>query len=104
MGSLNFKEIGQPIRINLGEDISLAIPTLILQPQVGETKEITEDVTIPSVDVTVGDQTFLADQYIEYFTKEDDIDYIGQWRDKAKLNFSPTSILQTDYVRFTVLA
>jgi len=44
MGNLNFKEVGQPIRINLGEDISLSTPTLILQPEVGKTKKITKPV------------------------------------------------------------
>ena len=104
MGNLNFKEIGQPIRINLGEDISLSTPTLILQPEVGKTKEITSGVTIPAVNVTVGDETLLANEYIEYFTKLDDLDYVGRWRFKTKLDFSSTDIRQTDYQKFRVLA
>jgi len=104
MGSLNFKEIGQPIRINLNEDISLATPTLILEPKLGEKKEITSGVTIPAADVTVNGVTLNANEYVEYITKETDLDYIGQWRFKAKLNFSPTDIRQTDFQRFTVLA
>ena len=57
MGNANFNEIGYPIRINFSEDISSATPTLILQPQLGAKKEITDGVTIPIVDVTVGSQT-----------------------------------------------
>ncbi len=104
MGNLNFKEVGQPIRINLGEDISLSTPTLILQPEVGKTKNLTSGVTIPAVDVTVGDETLLANEYVEYFTKEDDLDYVGRWRFKTKLDFSSTDIRQTDYQKFRVLA
>ena len=104
MGNLNFKEVGQPIRINLGENISLATPTLILQPEVGRTKNIKDGVTIPNTNVTVGDETLLANQYIEYFTKKDDLDYVGRWRFKTKLDFSSTDIRQTDYQKFRVLA
>ena len=104
MGNLNFKEVGQPIRINLGENISLATPTLILQPEVGKTKNIKEGVTIPNTNVTVGDETLLANQYIEYFTKLDDLDYVGRWRFKTKLDFSSTDIRQTDYQKVRVLS
>ena len=104
MGNLNFKEVGQPIRINLGEDISLSTPTLILQPEVGKTKNLTSGVTIPAVDVTVGDETLLAGEYIEYFTKDKDLDYVGRWKFKAKLDFSSTDIRQTDFQKFRVLA
>lgn len=104
MGSINKGEIGQPIRINLNEDISLATPTLILEPELGIKKEITSGVTIPAVPVTIGTVTLNANEYIEYFTKVDDIDYVGRWRFKAKLDFSSTDVRQTDYQRFTVLA
>lgn len=104
MGNLNKNEVGQPIRINLGEDISLSTPTLILEPKLGQVKEITSGVTIPAVNVTVGSQTLLANEYIEYFTKSGDLDFVGQWRFKTKLNFSSTDIRQTDFQRFSVLA
>ena len=104
MGNLNINEIGQPIRINFGEDVSLATPTLILQPELGLTKEFTSGVTIPNVDVTIGDETLLANQYLEYFTVAGDLDYIGRWRNKAKLNFSATDVRQSDFTKFRVLA
>jgi len=104
MGNMNKHEVGQPIRINFGEDISLATPTLILQPEVGNTKEITTGVTIPAVDVTVDDETLLAGEYIEYFTQLHDLDYVGRWRNKAKLDFNSTDIRQSDYEKFRVLA
>jgi hypothetical protein len=104
MGNLNQYEIGQPIRINFGEDISLAVPTLILQPELGNTKEITDGVTIPIVDVTVDGEVLLAKQYLEYYTKKDDLNYVGRWRNKAKLTFSSTDVRQSDFVKFRVLA
>ncbi|NRA76698.1 MAG: hypothetical protein HRU18_00700 [Pseudoalteromonas sp.] len=104
MGSLNLNEVGQPIRINLGDDISLSTPTLILQPEIGITKEITSGVTIPAVNITIGDETLLANEYIEYFTKDGDLDYVGRWRFKAKLDFSSSDIRQTDFQKFRVLA
>lgn len=102
--SLNNNEIGQPIRINFNEDVSLSTPTLILEPELGIRKDITSGVTIPNVNVTVGSETFLANEYLEYFTIDGDLDYTGQWRFKAKLDFSSTDIRQTNFQRFTVLA
>lgn len=104
MGNLNYKEVGQPIRINLGEDITLATPTLILLPERGNEKVITDGVTIPTSNVTVGDETLLAGEYIEYYTKESDLDYVGRWKFKTKLNFSSTDIRQTDFQKFRVLS
>lgn len=104
MGNLNYNEVGQPIRINLGEDISLATPTLILLPEVGNVKNIVTGVSIPTLDVTVGDETLLANQYIEYYTLSGDLDYAGRWKFKAKLDFSPSDIRQTDFQKFRVLA
>lgn len=103
MGNMNFNEIGQPIRINLGEDISLSTPTLILQPELGNTKNITDGVTIPAVPVIVGGETLNANEYIEYFTKDKDLDYVGRWKFKAKLDFTSTDIRQTDFQKFKVL-
>lgn len=104
MSNLNFKEVGQIIRVNVGEDISTSTPTLILQPEIGIKKEITDGVTIPNVTVETDIETFTADEYIEYTTTLSDLDYVGRWRKKAKLDFSATNIQQTDYLKFRVLA
>jgi hypothetical protein len=103
LSNLNFKEIGQVIRVNLGEDISLATPTLVLLPEVGTVKNITDGVTIPAVQVVVGDETFEANEYIEYTTIKDDLDYVGRWKKKAKLTFSDSDVQQNDYEKFRVL-
>jgi len=103
MSDLNKGEIGQPLRINLGEDISLATSAIIYaEPEVGATKEFTA--TIPAVDVTVNGETLLANEYAEYTTlTADDLDYAGKWRMKLKATFSSSDIRQTNYERFRVL-
>jgi len=101
-GNANFNEIGYPIRINLGFDISATTPTLVLLPEVGIKKDI--PATVPNVNVIVGDETLVAGEYIEYITKDKDLDYVGRWKFKAKLEFSSTDIRQTDYQKFRVLS
>lgn len=106
MSNLNYNlnEIGSIIRVNLGHDITASTPTLILQPEIGETKEITTGVTIPNVQVVTDLETFEAGEYIEYITIDGDLDYVGRWRKKAKLDFSSSDIRQTDFQKFRVLA
>jgi len=103
MANLNFNEIGAIIRINVGKDISLSTPTLVLQPEVGLEKEITTGVTIPNVQVVTDAETFEPSEYIEYTTITDDLDYVGRWKKKAKLEFSTSNIEQTDFEKFRVL-
>lgn len=103
MSNLNYNEIGQIIRVNVGEDISAATPTLFLLPEVGDKLEITAGVSIPSVSVTVDDEVYLADEYIEYATVDEDLSYVGRWKKKAQLKYSASNISQTDYVKFQVM-
>ena len=108
MSNLNFNEIGQVIRIQLGQDLTLIqplpTPTLILQPEIGEAKIITTGVTIPSEDITVDGELFCAYEYIEYTTVDGDLDYTGRWRKKYKLEFSTANIQQGDFEKFRVLS
>lgn len=103
LSNLNFNEIGQVILVNVGKDISLSTPELILQPELGLTKEISAGVTIPAVTVVVDGETFEANEYISYTTVDGDLDYAGRWKKKARLTFSSTNIEQTDFVKFRVL-
>ena len=103
MSNLNFNEIGSIIRVNLGYDITASTPKLILQPELGETKEISTGVTIPGVTVITDIETFTAGEYIEYLTIDGDLDYAGRWRKKAKLTFSSSDIQQNDFKKFRVL-
>jgi hypothetical protein len=101
--SLNFNEVGEIIRVNVGKDISASTPTLILRPEVGQQKEISTGVTIPNVQVVTDAETFEANEYIQYTTVVDDLNYVGRWKKKARLDFSPSNIEQTDFVKFRVL-
>lgn len=103
MSTLNKGEIGQTLRINLGEDISAATEAVIYaEPEVGAKKEFVA--TIPATDVTVNGETLLANEYAEYTTtSEEDLDYIGRWRMKLKATFSASDIRQTNYQKFRVL-
>ena len=104
MTDLNKGEIGQPLRVNLGEDISAATAAIILaQPEVGQLKEFTA--TVPNVNVTVDGVTLLANEYAEYTTLTvEDLDYIGRWRMKLKATFASDDIRQTNYQKFRVLS
>jgi hypothetical protein len=104
MANLNFNEVGSIIRVNLGYEITAATPTLILQPEVGQTKVITDGVTVPGVTVVTDLETFTGGEYIEYETVAGDLDYVGRWRKKAKLEFSSSDIQQNDFQKFRVLA
>ena len=103
MTDINKGEIGQPLRVNLGEDISAATSAIIIaQPEVGAAKEFTA--TIPDSPVTVDGVILNADEYAEYTTlSKEDLDYVGRWRMKLKATFSSTDIRQTNYVKFRVL-
>ena len=104
MTDLNKGEIGQPLRVNLGEDISLATTaTILAKPEIGTEKEFIA--TIPAVPVTVDGVTLNANEYAEYTTlTKDDLDYEGRWRMRLKADFSSTSVRKTNYVKFRVLA
>jgi len=101
--NINYNEVGAVIRVNLKEDITLSTPTLIIEPEYGDKKEITDGVTIPDIDYITDDETFCAGEYIEYSTKDGDIDYVGKWRKKASLYFDSDNVKQSDYQRFYVL-
>ena len=101
--SLNFNEVGQVIRINVGKDISASTPTLVMEPEVGQVKGITNGVTIPAIPVTVGEETFEANEYIEYTTVVGDLDYVGRWKKRVRLDFSLLNIELTNFIKFRVL-
>jgi hypothetical protein len=103
MTDINKGEIGQPLRVNLGENISAATSAIIIcQPELGTAKEFTA--TIPAVSVFVDGVTLNANEYAEYTTTSaEDLDYVGRWRMKLKATFSSSDIRQTNYVKFRVL-
>ena len=106
MPELNKNEYGQTIYINFGEDVSTATAfNFILEPKQGEKLErsASDGVILGTSNVDVGDEAYLANQYISYTIKENDLDYAGQWRKKAEATISATKKVISDYDFFEVL-
>ncbi len=104
MEKYNVAEVGKVIYLNFNEDITGATKfTLILEPRYGSNKTITQDIIVGTVTKTVNNERYQENQYIEYVTKENDLDKSGLWQKKGKALFSQAKELITDYKRFTVL-
>jgi len=118
MASFNKFEYGQVIRANLRQDVSTNTGLeMVIQPEVGSSKNAIHmddkprgaviatnpDVTVGTVDVEVGDETYLANEYLEYTIKKVDLSKSGIWRVKGAADISPTNRAIGDYARFTVL-
>lgn len=102
--TFNKKEYGSILRVNLGTDISTGTDLkVILEPWRGEKQEHTTNIAIGTSNVTVDDQTFLANQYLEYTIQEDDLKKEGQWRTRGSAIVG-SELTKGDYVKFTVLA
>lgn len=101
--NINSFEYGQTVRVNFGQDISAATSfNFILEPRIGDKKEKSTAIA-GTVNVVVGDESYLADQYIEYTLASGDIDQDGLWRIKGEATMSATSKVISDYKMFSVL-
>lgn len=100
--NINKDEYGQTLRVNLGEDVSTATSyEFILEPKFGDKLEKVG--ILGTVNITVGDEDWLANEYIEYVTIDGDIDHAGQWRMKGIATMSATETVNGDYSYFTGL-
>lgn len=119
MSALNAFEYGQVLRANIGQDVSTNTSlTFILQPKEGVPKNVTsgqnlvnaiyrtqnDGVTVGASDVVVGDETYLANEYLEYTLQEEDLSLPGLWRVKGEAQLSPTGRVSGDFKTITVLA
>jgi len=105
MANLNINEYGQKVYVNLGEDISSATGlTFFLEPQNGEklTRGASDGVAVGSTTITVDDESFTANQYLEYTIKSGDLNHIGQWRLTGQVDQSPTIKVISDYRQIEV--
>ncbi len=94
---------GGTLRVDLGVDISAGtLLTVYLEPRRGGEKEFTTNLAVGSSNVTVDDQIFLANQYLEYTLQDGDLDESGQWRARGSAIVSG-ELIKSDYVKFTVL-
>jgi hypothetical protein len=101
--NFNEGEYGSVLRVNLDTDISAGTTlTVELEPQTGDLKSFTSNVALGTVNVTVDDQTFVANEYLEYTLQDGDLDQAGQWRARGSAIVSGV-LIKSDFVRFTVL-
>lgn len=101
--TFNQDEYGSKLRVNLDDDISAGTElTIFLEPQRGDEKEFTTNLVVGSSNTTVDDQTFLANEFLEYTLQIDDIDRPGQWRARGSAIVNG-KLIKSDYVVFTVL-
>lgn len=106
MASLNKNEYGKTVYANLGEDISAYTELkFILEPKVGVKleKSVSDGVAIGASNITVDDESYLANQYISYTIQTGDLDRSGQWRIKGEATLSNTNKAIGDYKIITVL-
>jgi hypothetical protein len=101
--TFNVDEYGSILRVNLGTDISTGTNLKVyIQPLRGDKKEFTTNVAVGTSNTNVDDQTFLANEFLEYTIQEDDLDQEGQWRARGEALVSG-ELIKSDYVKFTVL-
>jgi hypothetical protein len=112
----NAYEYGQVIRANMKQDIS-AFTVFEIVIQQGSSKNASQlpnrpkgaiiasgtDVTVGTVDVTIGDVLYAANEYLEYTTKVNDLSHPGTWRVRGTVRKSSANKLLGDFLRFTVL-
>lgn len=119
MPNFNKYEYGQVIRANLNQDVSTNTGLqIIIQPERGSSENANHvkysdpngaviannpDVTLGTVDIVVGDETYSANEYLEYTIKPNDLSKSGVWRVKGIATISSTEIITGDYIRFSVL-
>lgn len=118
MTAFNKNEYGQVIRANIRQDVSTNTGLeMVIQPEVGRSKNASlvsgkpngavvvnnPDVTVGATTITVGDETYEANKYVEYTIKADDLSKSGIWRVKGSADITPTNKVVGDYKRFTVL-
>lgn len=114
MPNFNKGAFGQPVRVTFNRDVSTAtLFSMELEPQFQGTRLGDGIPNLPAVlrvvpvlgtvDVEVDDQLLLANQYVEYVTKEGDLVDVGRWRTKAIATL-PGETVATDFKFFQVLA
>jgi hypothetical protein len=114
----NAYEYGQVIRANMKQDVSaFTVFEIVIQPEQGSSKNASQlpnrpkgaiiasgaDVTVGTVDVTIGDVLYAANEYLQYTTKQNDLSHPGTWRVRGTVVKSAANKLLGDFLRFTVL-
>jgi len=104
--ALNENEFGSVITVDMGRDVSTNIGLEVaLEPELGDEKIFTQSdgVTVGSVNITEGDETFLANTYLQYTLKDGDLDFVGPWRKRGRVKVDPANEVVGNFVQFQVL-
>jgi len=101
MISFNKDANGQKIRVNFNRVVSTGTAfEMTLEPKVGEPFTVVS--TLGTADVVVGDEKFLANEFVEFTTTTElFITYIGIWRKKATATL-PAEIVASPFTQFRV--
>ena len=100
MLTMNYLEYGQTIRANLKTDVSSANSYQInLRPQNGA--KIEKVATLGTSNITEGDESWIANEYVEYVIEANILDQVGQWQKQGVALFTNSQTIG-DYERFTV--
>jgi len=101
--TFNDGEYGSILRVNLGVDISAGTGyTVTLEPRAGDEKPFTTNVALGTANIDVDDETYLANQYLEYTLQDGDLDQDGPWLARGSSIVSG-ELIKSDFVWFTVL-
>ncbi len=105
MTTFNKGEYGSKLYVNMQQAITTGTSyTVIIEPQFGDLKTFTSNITTSGINIVVDDQTYLGDAYLAYTLQDGDLDQEGSWRYRGTTTFSGTNILiKSDYKKFTVL-
>ena len=102
MQNTNVDEVGKKIYSNFGEDISAAtVLTMTLEPEEGQKIEVTPILETANKDV--GDETFLAKQFVSHTATLEEFPYVGRWRVKSTATIAGV-VKVARYVFFRVMA
>ena len=100
---MNKNEYGSVILVNMNQDVSSNTSLkLVLKTELGEKTEITAGLTVPASDTTQDGILYKANNYIQYTTKDGDIDSAGVWQKQATATMTQTKVVVSDYRKFRV--
>ncbi len=106
MASLNIGEYGQILRVNMKLDVSTNTGlNFKLEPKIGKKHNFTEadGVVVGTTNVVVGDQQYLANQYLEYTVRDGNIHISGRWRLRGEVQLASSNRVVGDYKFIVVL-
>jgi len=102
MMTLNKNEYGTILYADVKDDISTATGlNFVLLPRIGDKKEFTG--VLGTVDVTVDDESYAANEYMTYTLLDGDLDQSGLWQIKGEATMSATKVIYGDYKHISVL-